>query len=381
MAEQYRFFGSTAGDTRQYNQIEFAEVFKRIFRNGYFPGVGNNLVVTANDPATMSVLVTTGEAWIEGYWYRNDSNKVLTINAADSVLNRIDRVVLRLDAVNSRTISAMVKQGTTASNPSPPALTRTAQTYEISLAQIYVNAGITSISQALIFDERENTNVCGQALSYYVGQECIKDLNVNNKKIVNVASPTGNNDAANKKYVDDGLNTKVNTTDVSTTAAANKLLKLNAQSKLPASITGDAQSVGGKTLSDMEGMYAHAQKIYGSVTYNEPFNAYETKTKYINLPNNKYKNGMLTYASMIAFFGTDYTKTKCVGAYYGWNGTFPSAWNGFVSRRYDDTGAYGSRNWIGIEQFVIEGDKIKVVLKNSDDESHTESLTINWEVW
>lgn len=173
----------------------------------------------------------------------------------------------------------------------------------------------------------------------------------------------------------------VASSEVVTTAQANKILKLNAQGKLPASITGDANSIGGKTLNDLEDLYMHAQKVYGSVTYNEQFAAYETKTKYINLPNNKYKNGMLTYADMIAFFGTDYTKTKCVGAYYGWNGTFPSAWNGFVSRRYGDTGAYGSRNWIGIEQFVIEGDKIKVVLKNSDDESHTESLTINWEVW
>jgi len=210
MAEQYRFFGSTAGDTRQYNQIEFAEVFSRIFKNGYFPEVGNELQVTSTDPAGMTVEVKSGQAWINGYWYKNDSNKVLTINAADATLNRIDRVVLRLDVVMNRVIEALIIQGTPASNPAAPALTRTSQIYEISLAQIYVAAGVTSISQSAITDERDDINVCGKAVPYYVP----------------------NND------------------DIVTVPQANKILRLNAQGKLPASITGDADTLDNYHASD-----------------------------------------------------------------------------------------------------------------------------------
>lgn len=42
---------------------------------------------------------------------------------------------------------------------------------------------------------------------------------------------------------------KVNTSDVVTSAAANKILKLDSNSKLPASITGDAVTVGGLSPS------------------------------------------------------------------------------------------------------------------------------------
>lgn len=42
----------------------------------------------------------------------------------------------------------------------------------------------------------------------------------------------------------------VNVSEVTQTAQANKILKLNADSKLPASITGDAATVGGKTVND-----------------------------------------------------------------------------------------------------------------------------------
>jgi len=379
MAEQYRFFGSAEGDERQYNQTEFAEVFSRLLRNGYFPEVGGELRVVQNVPATMNVLVPSGEAWINGYWYKNDSPKMLTISPAHATLNRIDRIVLRLDVVSDRVIVAEVKQGSYASNPVPPSLTRTAQTYEIALAQIYVVAGTTSITDANITDERNNFELCGQAIPYYTGEKLSKNLDADNKKIINLANPTAAQDVVTKKYVDDGLNTKVNTTDVSTTAAPNKLLKLNAQSKLPASITGDANSVGGKTLTDMESMYAHAQKVYGSVTYNEPFNAYETKTKYINLPSNKYKNGVMrSTGGVISFFGTDSSRNITFGVTkmkdFG-------IWTGYVTRRHGDADWWGNRDYVGIDQFFIENDKIKIVLTNSTYDSQTFSMEIYWEVW
>ena len=72
----------------------------------------------------MTVKIPAGRAWINGYYYHNDSELTLTIDNADGVLNRIDVVVLRWD-VNARSITAQVIKGTPASNAMAPAITRT----------------------------------------------------------------------------------------------------------------------------------------------------------------------------------------------------------------------------------------------------------------
>ena len=56
---------------------------------------------------------------------------------------------------------------------------------------------------------------------------------------------------ADKSYVDTQLNNKLNTSEVVTTATPNKVLKLDANGKLPASITGDAATVGGYTAQQL----------------------------------------------------------------------------------------------------------------------------------
>ena len=55
------------------------------------------------------------------------------------------------------------------------------------------------------------------------------------------------------------LSAYVEKTDVATTAVANKLLKLNDDGKLPASITGDSSTVGGKHAAD----FAEASHVHG----------------------------------------------------------------------------------------------------------------------
>lgn len=56
-----------------------------------------------------------------------------------------------------------------------------------------------------------------------------------------------NKTAVFREYVDAQDATKVDSSDVVTTATADKILRLNANAKLPASITGDAATVGGHT--------------------------------------------------------------------------------------------------------------------------------------
>jgi len=160
MAPEYaRFFGGPEGSVPEYDQNDFSEVLKRIFSNGIFASVLNALEVTETDPISLAVSVNTGEGWIEGFWYQNSSALTKSLSAADPDNDRIDRIVLRLDTVTNFKISVEVLEGTPAGSPTAPELTQNANTYEISLAQVLVEAGVTSVTDAKITDERTYAEV------------------------------------------------------------------------------------------------------------------------------------------------------------------------------------------------------------------------------
>lgn len=160
MPEKSGFFDSTADDIRAYPARDFAEYFARLLTNGVFNG-GTNLEVTAagNDA---NVRLNVGYAWINGYVYSvYDSPIMLSIEPA-STMDRIDRVVLRLDtSIPIRAIRAIILQGAPNTNPTVPPLVRSGNIYDISLAQIRVKANSTIIQQSNITDERLDQNVCG----------------------------------------------------------------------------------------------------------------------------------------------------------------------------------------------------------------------------
>lgn len=155
MASYSRFFGGPVGDVPEYTQPQFAEVLEKIFSNGVFTDVDNELAVSENDPVSLSAVVASGEGWINGFWYQNTADLVKTLGAADPTNPRIDRIVLRLDTVTNFKISIEVLAGTPAASPSAPTLTQDASTWEISLAQVAVAASATSVSDVNITDERE----------------------------------------------------------------------------------------------------------------------------------------------------------------------------------------------------------------------------------
>lgn len=142
---------------------QFALYFKQFISNGVYH--------TDNVPALNIVAstglnskISSGSAYIEGFMYNNTSDLILTHDVADATNPRIDRIVLRLDrSVNGRYIKAFVKKGTPATNPQPPALQRDSIIHEISLAQVRVNAGATTI--ASVTDERFDKSVAGLVTS------------------------------------------------------------------------------------------------------------------------------------------------------------------------------------------------------------------------
>lgn len=154
MTEYSRFFGGPEGAIPEYNQTHDAEVYRLMFSYGVFSDIENELAVTETDPVSLNVKVDTGWAFVHGFWYHNDSALTKSLGAADPVHARIDRIVLRLDSATNFKISCEVKAGTPAASPSPPSLTQTDAIYEISLAQVFVEAGVTSINNSKITDER-----------------------------------------------------------------------------------------------------------------------------------------------------------------------------------------------------------------------------------
>jgi hypothetical protein len=108
----------------------------------------------------MTVTLKPGNAYINGYKYKNDSDKTLTLDTADGVLSRIDRIVIRSTTLD-REIKAYVKTGEFASSPVAPDLQRDADMWELGVADIYVANGAVSISQANITDLRLNNDYCG----------------------------------------------------------------------------------------------------------------------------------------------------------------------------------------------------------------------------
>lgn len=155
MSEKYFPFNSVSGD-REYLAPDFAGYFADIIASGISAN-GDNLPVTAAGGLALSV--GAGYAWIKGHLYENTATKALSIAAGGS-LPRIDRVVARLK-VTDRKIETMVVQGTAAATPSPPALVRTADFWDICLANINVPASAISITNSNIEDTRTDNEVCG----------------------------------------------------------------------------------------------------------------------------------------------------------------------------------------------------------------------------
>lgn len=153
--EKYFPFGSVAGD-REYFAADFAAYFADIISDGVSAN-GSNLGVTWSSGMTISV--GTGFAWIKGHLYQNTTAMSLSLSVGAS-LPRIDRVVVRLDVAN-RQIRALVVNGTPASEPVAPALTRTSDVWDIGLATVRVPASAVALESSYITDTRSDNNVCG----------------------------------------------------------------------------------------------------------------------------------------------------------------------------------------------------------------------------
>lgn len=140
--------------------------------SGVFAAAGNAAVAALTTPG-MAVTVSDGTGWLSNsngdgvvWWNEEDSvsgaKLQLAIDAADGVLNRIDRVIVEWRTTNYVDRPEIkVLKGTASSTAAAPALTNNSTKRQISLAQISVAAGTTAITASMITDERLDSSVCG----------------------------------------------------------------------------------------------------------------------------------------------------------------------------------------------------------------------------
>ena len=148
------FFDSEEGDVREYGELEFNRYFDAIYRSGVSVDSSGAMTLKVTG-GTGAVSVAVGFAIVQGYYFYNPTAQSLTVSAPASN-SRIDRVVVRLDKA-AKTVALAVRAGTAAASPSAPALQRSGDIYELSLAQVRV----TSAGAITVTDERPLDAVCG----------------------------------------------------------------------------------------------------------------------------------------------------------------------------------------------------------------------------
>lgn len=163
MAQECGFFNAQmVGEEfdRVYLAEQFAAYFAAFIGNGVYGSSMQKLQVLCQDVPNMSIKVLSGEAYTNGWWYRNTDTYNINIPVADGVLSRIDVVVVRWGN-SERDMWLQLIQGTPSTKPVKPAIRRDADYYDLQLAVITVAAGTIRITQTQIQDTRLDNAVCG----------------------------------------------------------------------------------------------------------------------------------------------------------------------------------------------------------------------------
>lgn len=157
MSLTYGFYNSIGGD-RKYNALQMSSIFDGIIKDGVYMTIGDALAVKQS--SGMTVTIGEGRAWFNHTWTLNDSLYPITLDASDVLLNRIDAIILEVNANTTvRANSFKIVKGTPATNPAKPTMIKGELLNQHPLAYITVGKGVTSITQANI-ENAIGTSAC-----------------------------------------------------------------------------------------------------------------------------------------------------------------------------------------------------------------------------
>lgn len=148
MALTFGFYNSLNHD-RLYDATQMSSLFDGIINDGVFESVGTQM--TAKAGTGMQVIVGEGRAWFDHTWTLTDAEYPVEIPIAETVLDRIDALVLEVNSeADVRANDIKIVKGTPSSEPQKPTLINTTTVHQHPLAYITVNAGVTEITDAEI---------------------------------------------------------------------------------------------------------------------------------------------------------------------------------------------------------------------------------------
>lgn len=157
-ADSFGLFWNSDNGDRKYNADSLERWLKKFFTSGVFEG---DLQVLASSGMTVSV--QPGYCNLFGKVGLFETTNSITLDAASSTYPRIDTIVVeRADA--DRVISLKKITGTYSGDspqPTAPIWSESNGVYQLVLAQIYVGAGASAITQANITDTRALSSICG----------------------------------------------------------------------------------------------------------------------------------------------------------------------------------------------------------------------------
>ena len=160
MALTYGFYNSLSGD-RKYNSVQISEMFDGIINDGIYEAIGDWFVVRAT--SDMGISVGTGRAFFNHTWTKNDAPLLLEVPESNLLLNRIDTVVLEVNSdPEVRENFIKIVSGEPATEPTAPEMVHTKYVNQYPLAEIYVGADVSAITQSNI------TNKIGTSTTPFV---------------------------------------------------------------------------------------------------------------------------------------------------------------------------------------------------------------------
>ncbi len=148
------------------NSIDYASEDAGLYHctrtSGIYAGDDFARTLTGTDN---TITLGIGLAWLRisrffGVVCAMKEERSLDVGIPDTTYPRIDAIVLQYDA-NKNGTDIVVKQGTPASNPQPPARSTTEARYELHLYHVRREPGAASITAANVTDLRLNSAYCG----------------------------------------------------------------------------------------------------------------------------------------------------------------------------------------------------------------------------
>jgi len=133
-------------------ETQYSYLFRLLQESGVVGDV-NGPALKVSATTGLAVSIATGRFYARGFVLDVTAAETLTLAAAESN-PRIDRVVARVNPAGDAITLAVLK-GTAATAPAPTALTQSeTAVFEVSLAAITVAPGTTTLTAAMIADER-----------------------------------------------------------------------------------------------------------------------------------------------------------------------------------------------------------------------------------